>query len=735
MATFDIEYICTNCEKTEKASNTYTNDSATKSVYAAKAVDGCYFVENDSGNCYMETMGTNGVLRKYGIGLQKVSSLYDSEVINGEKVGITSDGKYICGIFTSGSSNTGTRKVYFKASGGAPVQSSFEIKNTISGTVAKVTENGKSKTITLTGAEGGKFEGIPEIYGFTDEDGNYITQGRYSTKMTVNGNVATGTINTYDKSCSVGGATFNANPEPPTPEPPTPEPPTGNLLTYNTSGLTGDVTITDKQGTDSHHFDITVTGNGDGTFTDLKASYRNWDGDWVANAPFNVSGNVGTLTVYCSKGDKISITGKFVPGVKELKITNNIANTTAKAVASETNYTVTVEGTAQGMFNGTPTITYGGETYNMTVNDQTATIIVPITTESVIINGEYLLGEYIAVDYSLTNCEIVGDKPVKVKTGQSYTFNFKANPNAELTKIQANFTNNDGDTVVSNGTISEDKQTGTVTFNLTSGATNLTVYANADVVQPPTIKNYGAINVYIVTLENLDEFAKKRFFKPTGESDTGTTYSEVNLGEYVNRIKRIFAPVPVGGDDVLKCGNYNTDIKVQYPESDIMLLDFGNVELTGANGNNEDYNAQIQMFIPCRGVVSIDSNYIGKTINLSIKVNVITGDAVALLSCDGVTFQIESFSLSRDVIYRLGTDLNVVGGEQWNEQILYGLEPYVLITENLTVNVPVNNTQENVTVKDVTGFAQFENVNLKAANLLVDEYNEIVSQLETGVYL
>ena len=508
-----------------------------------------------------------------------------------------------------------------------------------------------------------------------------------------------------------------------------------NLLSYDTTDFTGNVTITDKQGSDSHHFIVTVTGNSDGTFTDLKASYENWDGDRVLNKPFNVSGNVGTLTVYCSKGDEISITGSFIAGIKELQITNNIENTTAKAVASETNYTVTVTGTAQGMFNGTPTITYGGETYEMTVTNQTATIIVPIATESVIINGEYLLGDFVEVDYSLTNCEIVGEKPVKVKTGQSYTFNFKANQNSELTEIQANFINNWGDRVVSNGTISEDKQTGTVTFNLTSGATDLTVYANADAVQPPTIKNYGAINVYVVTSENLDEFSKKRFFKPTGENDTGTTYSEVNLGEYVNRIKRIFATVPVGGDDVLKCGNYDTGIKVKTPESDVILLDFGNVELTGANGNNEDYNAQIQMFIPCRGVVSIDSNYIGKTVNLSIKVNVITGDAVALLSCDGVTFQIESFSLSRDVIYRLGTDLNVVGGEQWNEQILYGLEPYVLITENLTVNVPVNNTQENVTVKDVTGFAQFENVDLNTVNLLVDEYNTIISELENGVYL
>ena len=386
------------------------------------------------------------------------------------------------------------------------------------------------------------------------------------------------------------------------------------------------------------------------------------------------------------------------------------------------------------MFNGTPTITYGGETYNMTVTNQTATAIVPIATESVIINGEYLLGKYIEVQYGLTNCEIVGDKPVKVKTGQSYTFNFRANPNTELSEIVANYRDL-GNPEEVNGTISADKQTGSVTFTLPQDAVDLNIVANANVITPPTIKNYGAINVYIVTLDNLDEFAKKRFFTQTSETETGTSYSEVNLGQYVNRIKRIFAAVPVGGDDVLKCGNFNTGIKVKYPDSDVMVLDFGNVELTGANGNNEDFNAQVQMFIPCRGVVTIDSKYIGKTINLTIKVNVITGDSVALLSCDGVTFQIESFSLSRDVLYRLGTDLNVVGGEQWNEQILYGLEPYVLITENLTVDVPVNNTQENVTINAVTGFAQFTNVNLNTANLLVDEYDEIISQLETGVYL
>ena len=579
--------------------------------------------------------------------------------------------------------------------------------------------------ITVTGNGDGTFSDLKVNY--QDWDGNNIRNKPFN----VSGNV--GTLTVYcskgDKIAITGEFVSGGTPEPPTPPTPT------NLLTYDTTGLTGDVTITDKQGSDEHHFDITVTGNGDGTFSDLKVNYQDWDGNNIRNKPFNVSGNVGTLTVYCSKGDEITIIGSFISGVRELQITNNIHNTTASSVASETNYTVTVTGNAEGMFDGTPTITYDGNTYNMTVLNQTATAIVPIATESVIVNGEYLSGRYIEVQYGLTNCEIVGDKHVKVKTGQSYTFNFRANPNTELTEIEAHFKDDDGNNIAVNGTISEDKQTGSVTFELTPYAADLNIVANANAVTPPTIKNYGAINVYIVTLDNLDEFAKKRFFTQTSETETGTGYSEVNLGQYVNRIKRIFATVPVGGDDVLKCGNYNTGIKVKYPDNDVMVLDFGNVELTGANGNNEDFNAQVQMFIPCRGVVTIDSKYIGKTINLTVKVNVITGDSVALLSCDGVTFQIESFSLSRDVLYRLGTDLNVVGGEQWNEQILYGLEPYVFITENLTVNVPVNNTQENVTINEVTGFAQFANVNLNTANLLVDEYDEIISQLETGVYL
>ena len=482
------------------------------------------------------------------------------------------------------------------------------------------------------------------------------------------------------------------------------------------------------------NFDITLTGDSEGTFTVVPVvTYHNKYNETVTGK-MTVNGNVATFSVPVKTNEEVTINGTFTPKPKELTITNHVSGTVASYVQNGENFDITLTGSTDGSYPVVPVVSYRNEsgtetTGNMNVNGKIATFSVPVATnDTVIITGTFTPEtpqKDVPITYDLTNCT-VAPQPQTIKTGE--TLNLTVTPVVNFKLDSCNLIWNDGakDTTVS-------IVNGVVSFVVPDSCVSITIKAVASIVTPVG-NNYGSINVYCVTLENLDAFSKKRFFEI--KDDTQGIYEEVNLGIYVNRIKRIFTNIPVSGVDSLKCGNYDTGITVKTPEKDVIVLDFGNVELTGTNGNNEDFNAQIQMFIPCRGFVTINSNYIGKTINFTVKVNVITGDAVGFLSCDGVVFQLESFSLSRDVIYKTGTtELNVVGGQQWDEQILYGLEPYVLITENLTVNVPVNNTQENVTVKDVTGFAQFENVNLNAANLLVDEYNDIIYQLEKGVYL
>lgn len=482
------------------------------------------------------------------------------------------------------------------------------------------------------------------------------------------------------------------------------------------------------------NFDITLTGDSDGTFTVVPiVTYKNRYNE-AATGKMNVNGNVATFSVPVETNKEVTINGTFTPKPKELTITNHVSGTVASYVQNGKNFDITLTGSTDGSYPVAPVVSYRNEsgtetTGNMNVNRKIATFSVPVATNNtVIITGTFTPEtpqKDVPITYDLINCT-VASQPQTIKTGE--TLNLTVTPVVNFKLDSCYLIWNDGAKDTTVGIVN-----GVVSFVVPDSCVSITIKAIGSIVTPVG-NNYGSINVYCVTLENLDAFSKKRFFEI--KDDTQGIYEEINLGIYVNRIKRIFTSIPISGVDSLKCGNYDTGITVKTPEKDVIVLDFGNVELTGTNGNNEDFNAQIQMFIPCRGFVTINSDYIGKTINFTVKVNVITGDAVGFLSCDGVVFQLESFSLSRDIIYKTGTaELNVVGGQQWDEQILYGLEPYVLITENLTVNVPVNNTQENVTVKDVTGFAQFENVNLNAVNLLVDEYNDIINQLEKGVYL
>lgn len=482
------------------------------------------------------------------------------------------------------------------------------------------------------------------------------------------------------------------------------------------------------------NFDITLTGDTDGTFTVTPVvTYKNKYHEAVRGS-MNVNGNVATFSVPVDTNEEVTINGTFTPKLKELTITNHVSGTTADYVQNGKNFDITLTGNTDGSYSVVPVVSYRNEsgtetTGEMSVNGKIATFSVPVAkNETVTITGTFTPKtpqKDVTVTYELTNCT-VSPQPQTVKTGETLNLTVTPNTNYKLDSCNLIWNNGTKDVTIS-------VTGGIISFPVPDSCVSINVKAVASVITPIG-RNYGAINVYCVTIDNLDAFSRQRFFEI--QDDSEGIYEEVNLGIFVNRIKRIFTNVPVSGTDYLRCGNYNTGITVQTPEKDVISLDFGDVTLTGLNGDSEDYNAQISLFIPCRGFVAVDNKYIGKTINLSFKVNVVTGDAVAFLSCDGVVFQLESFSLSRDVIYKTGTtELNIVGGNQWDEQILYGLEPYVIITQNTTVNKPVNNTQESVTIRDVTGYAQFENVDFDTVNLLVDEYNMIISELENGVYL
>lgn len=295
------------------------------------------------------------------------------------------------------------------------------------------------------------------------------------------------------------------------------------------------------------NFDITLTGDTDGTFTVTPVvTYKNKYHEEL-HGTMNINGNVATFSVPVATNEEVTINGTFTPKPKELTITNHVSGTTATYVQNGESFDITLTGNTDGNYSVVPVVSYRNEsgtetTGEMSVNGKIATFSVPVATnETVTITGTFTPEtpqKDVPVTYELTNCT-VSPQPQTVKTGD--TLNLTVTPNTNYKLDSCNLIWNDGTKDV---TISVTG--GVISFPVPDSCVSINVKAVASVITPIG-RNYGAINVYCVTLDNLDEFSKQRFFKILDDSQG--IYEEVNLGIFVNRIKRIFTNVPVSGTD------------------------------------------------------------------------------------------------------------------------------------------------------------------------------------------
>ena len=236
---------------------------------------------------------------------------------------------------------------------------------------------------------------------------------------------------------------------------------------------------------------------------------------------------------------------------------------------------------------------------------------------------------------------------------------------------------------------------------------------------------YGSINVYELTNDNLKAFAEERFSK-TAE----------DLGKYVTNLFRIFCNVGETIDAVITTGDVNTGIHAKTPKSDIVVLNFGDVTVPFHNNDLTDYNSNIQMFLPFVGFVDINTNYIGKPINLTYEVNVITGEAVVKLSTSGIIFSVYDCNVSSALIYKT-SDYDIVGDTGFSSRFMYGLKPFVKVVWRQSMNEYVNNDDcERTVIGSITGYARITECDeINTSQMTSDEKQMIENQLKYGIYI
>lgn len=452
-------------------------------------------------------------------------------------------------------------------------------------------------------------------------------------------------------------------------------------------------------------------------------------------------------------GESFTLTGTTASeGTPELTVTNEIADTTEQHTYDGQTATFTVNGSYPRYRFKQPTVNYTGtdgqpKTVQMEVevlergSIATATVTDINPTKPVTITGQYLYA--IMIEPSLSNCYADPELPEHLFEGDTLNVVLKANPNTAFDdtdemKIPV-FSYQDETGYYQNKplTVSEDKQTAT-------GQILLGDYQSMGVVAeayPVAVvgEQYGAINVYLVTLDELAEFSGKRFFKETGtDPSTGAPiYENIDLGAYVNKIRRVYTNIGASSTDVIRCGNYNTGVSCHQPAQDKITLDFGTAVVPAHNEDNTDYESEIQIFLPFAGFVNLNTDYAGKTIALQYVINVVTGNGVALLSCNGVVFQVEETEPSSEIIYLSpSTQVKTVGGDDWNEMVYYGLEPYIYCKWYESATGGRNNDRQTGILGDFRGFNVFDDVTpIHTAEMLTEEQEMIYTALSDGVYI
>lgn len=456
-------------------------------------------------------------------------------------------------------------------------------------------------------------------------------------------------------------------------------------------------------------------------------------------------GTTATLTAEDIDDSSVTIQGTTEASVGGVEIINNIAGTTAVGVGDEDEYTITLTSDTpvdkkyidtDVIYTNLDDVEVHSEITNLGYPNGRGEVVINNVdlSKPITING--LFTDAVNVVHNLTNC----------------TTNIPEGYIAQGVTIEVVVTANEGTEFTADPTISYigefgmpysvplevDGNTASVMFTVGGDLDYFTIWGDCEVVEVIG-KDYGSINVYKVTNEQISDFANKRFIEIVNydPETSAPIVNKIDLGSYVDRIKRLYIPIADGASDVIRCGEHNTNIACVQPAEDRVLLDFGTVTIPYYNGDAVDYEANIKMFLPFIGFTDIDVSYTGRELRLIYDVNVVTGFAVGKLLCDDMLIHVFDLEPSTNVIYRVVSDsISTIGSNTFDEQKQYGLEPFVIIERYESVTPERNNDNEVGRIGDFIGYSRFNDIGLITdPKMLMSEQELIHDVLRQGVYI
>ena len=605
------------------------------------------------------------------------------------------------------------------------------INNAITNTTAKITYGDSYAVVTIDCATGYMFDGTPTaklVY-----DNPFADEIEVTLALNTDSTQATGTLSLSDLSEE---STLNLTGSTKASSKPTP------TFVNGIEETTWEHVYSDGK------YKVTITCNSGYVFDGTPyINYKNLETEvqGEVNLTLDDTNSIGYAEIETSEYTDLTAIGSTIIYVSPTKVTNNVTNAdySGSIVGTMINGTLSATKTNGAFVNIRATYTdLNSDTQTITLKPDSAfdsTIKVLISKvmrgTEVVLNGLYR--GVCKTENNVTGASVLNLKDFYIE-GESVNIALSAN-NGTSFKTNPKLVWYDVLSVPTEVAfeLSADGKSANLNWTMPTDA-DVVEYTSLEITgstQPDTeIKGYGSVNVYCVDTDALESFAQARFkYKDTTE--TGLT-PDGDLGEYVNRLHKVYCDVGETTDTTIKCGNNDTKIACKSINNAVVNVDFGFVTIPKYTNNTNDLNNKIQVFVPFVGFVGVDSEYMGATMFLTYDIDLVTGEGVYTLETDSIIITQGVCDCSNDVIYRTSQTetLNTIGSDKFKSTYLLGLKPYVKVGHYDEMPDSRNDTLQQVVLSTISGFAKFDNFNVNV-NCLADEQSEIQTLLSSGVIL
>ena len=283
-------------------------------------------------------------------------------------------------------------------------------------------------------------------------------------------------------------------------------------------------------------------------------------------------------------------------------------------------------------------------------------------------------------------------------------------------------------------------------FTLNDNSTVATLEYNTDYIN-------SAIYSYSINIEPITTITEKygliSLYKPTG--DILKNLSSKLLYTYiVNDVKQVldlskyivsFLSIPVDvmstGNKELKLCNISTGIELPYIDDNIINLDFGDITIDGIYHNSLDFkNTTIEMILPYIDTVELKpGKYMNKTINLTYRIDLFTGDTLAILKVNNIIYDTFSGKCAIEIPFISQAEnkeknvLKYVNSNLLNENI-----PMIIIRTNDINDKLLYSTNDYKKLNTLSGFNSLDNIELNInTNMLQNDIDTIKNLLSNGI--